>query len=161
MIFKGSHSLRQPGCPLCRCRYAETCFIWSTKKREGKPPPNILIYSKEIECHVGISDSSVEGTRLGIWRGSFVCGPSHNKREGPGEIGVFNDWLCLVHNFSLHKTLNDTLKNHEARNIEEGNVMLWPTSELASYLHNGCSISSKECKFQLGSSRILWLDKVV
>lgn len=54
----------------------------------------------------------------------MATSPSHNKREGPGEIGVFNDWLCLVHTFSLHKTLNDTLKNHEARNIEEGNVML-------------------------------------
>lgn len=36
------------------------------EKRKEKPPPNILIYSKEIDCHVGVSDGSMEGTRLGI-----------------------------------------------------------------------------------------------
>lgn len=46
------------------------------------------------------------------------------KREGPEQIRVFHDWLWLVHTFSLHRTLNDTLKNHKTRNIEEESVML-------------------------------------
>lgn len=33
------------------------------KRGREKPPPNVLIYSKEIDCHVRVS---VEGTQLGI-----------------------------------------------------------------------------------------------
>lgn len=49
-----------------------------------------------------------------------------------------------MHTFSLHKTLNDALKNQETRNTKDQSTVLWHTNELASYLHKWL------CHFQQG-----------
>lgn len=82
------------------------------------------------------------------------------KGKGWDQIKICHDYLCLVHTFLLHSTLNDTLKKMR-RNIEGESIMLWKTKELATYLHNGFITFSKEHKFQQHSSSILWLNKVV
>lgn len=65
----------------------------------------------------------------------FMAQSQTTKIKGGSRRDWSMSWLCLVHTFPLHKTLNDALKNHETRNIEDQSIMLWHTNESGSYLH--------------------------